>query len=557
MTKICGLKLTHDAAVAGIEDGKLIFCVEIEKLNNNPRYSKMRDMFDVGMILNHFNFKPDVFAVDGWKHQVANCPAGSLDVAGYTEFDAESKHLLDPIEFTGEVNEIELESYISFPHMGSHVLGSYATSPFAKKRECCYIISWDGGQNPRVHYFDPGLQHPEFVTSLFELYGIIYAIMGYYYGPYKMPEVWGAEITAKSHLGPGYDVPGKLMSFIGNGVVNPYLLDRMMGIYHRVSDPATHSKNPLGYNQDAIMEHEFMRGVMKEVSLNYSFMSDADVLLTIHTWLEIMLVDNAKAAIPKGANLIFTGGSALNIKWNSALRESGHFADVYVPPFPNDSGSAIGVAVCAMMHLDNIVELDWSVYCGMEPVVGEIADNWTTQTCSLGDLANFLAQNPASPVVFLNGRTEVGPRALGNRSILCGATEAGNKELLNAIKRRECFRPVAPICMEEFAPDIFYPGTPDPFMLFDHLIRPNWTTAIPAVLHIDGTARLQTVNAKQNEDIYTLLALYYSLTGIPVLCNTSANLNGSGFFPDVESAMRWPNSDFIWHDYILYSRVKP
>ncbi len=122
------------------------------------------------------------------------------------------------------------------------------------------------------------------------------------------------------------------------------------------------------------------------------------------------------------------------------------------------------------------------------------------------------------------------------------------------MKLREPFRPVAPICIETVAPQIFTPGTPDPYMLFDHFVKEHWAFRIPAVLHDDKTARLQTVSYKQNPVIYDLLLEFHRLTGIPLLCNTSANENGCGFFPDVESAMQWGKCKYIWSEGMLYER---
>jgi carbamoyltransferase len=125
------------------------------------------------------------------------------------------------------------------------------------------------------------------------------------------------------------------------------------------------------------------------------------------------------------------------------------------------------------------------------------------------------------------------------------------KHLLNDIKGREDYRPVAPMCLEDQAPDIFDPGVPDPYMLFDHAVRQDWVDKIPAVLHLDGTARLQTVSSGLAYDIVSAFA---ARTGIPVLCNTSANLSGKGFFPDVASALRWGKTRFVWSEGTLYER---
>jgi carbamoyltransferase len=195
--------------------------------------------------------------------------------------------------------------------------------------------------------------------------------------------------------------------------------------------------------------------------------------------------------------------------------------------------------------------LDWSVYCGPQIRFGNSVPGWTSRPCDLAELAHLLATD-GEPVVFLNGAAEIGPRALGNRSILAPAVDERMKATLNAMKRREEFRPVAPICLQEYAAEIFDPGSHDPYMLFDHMVRPGWTRRVPAICHLDGTARLQTVNAQENPAVYRVIDEYRKITGIPLLCNTSANLNGSGFFPDVESAMRWGKVRYVYFDGKLY-----
>jgi carbamoyltransferase len=547
--KICGLKLTHDAAVAGIEDGRLVFCVEIEKLDNRPRYTKMTDTSLIDRVLRKFNFEPDVIVVDGWKG--SRVKETGLAVASYHEFDGDANSLLTRSSFSEESGAAE---YGSYPHITGHVVGTYATSPFAAKREPAYVITWDGGQNARVHFVQPDAPAQIlFHCALHEMYGIIYGIMGYYFGPYAQPSVAAVpleEIAARALYG-GYDKPGKLMSWIGFGNVVPSLLVTAHEIYLACLKDFRGPR--LGYNQNGILEHDFMRRFAREAKAME--VNDADALATVHKFLEQLLVTAAVQKIPRGSNLCFTGGSALNIKWNSALRRSGHFADVWVPPFPNDSGSALGVACAEMALLYNRWALDWSVYSGpsIDPP-SDLKPGWSARRITPQEVAALLHNEPRRPIVALNGRAEIGPRALGNRSILASAGIASNKTRLNDMKAREPFRPVAPICLERVAPRIFDPGTPDPYMLFDHLIRPEFWEHIPAVQHIDGTARLQTVNEDQNPLIHALLTEYERLSGIGLLCNTSANYNGSGFFPDVESAMLWGQVSRIWSDGWLYER---
>lgn len=287
--------------------------------------------------------------------------------------------------------------------------------------------------------------------------------------------------------------------------------------------------------------------------------SDEDILLTLHKYIEKVLVGKLQQKILRfdyeNRNLCIAGGCALNIKWNSAIRDSGFLSSIYIPPFPNDSGSAIGAACCAMKEHEKHNFLEWSVYGGPEIIQNNPETDWRAQRLSVTALAKLL-YTKNQPVIVLQGKAELGPRALGNRSILAPAVNPKMKNILNTIKDREDYRPISPICMEEKAVNIFNPGTRDPFMLFDHNVRSGWKKKIPAILHFDGTARLQTVNKQDNRVIYELLKEYYKLSGIPILCNTSANYKGRGFFPDVKSATRWNKLNYIWCNGVLYEKKR-
>ncbi|MFG2226929.1 carbamoyltransferase C-terminal domain-containing protein [Streptomyces sp. NPDC048644] len=286
-------------------------------------------------------------------------------------------------------------------------------------------------------------------------------------------------------------------------------------------------------------------------------MSDADLIATFQEYLGRALV-SALSAVVRGRykgrypRLVMAGGCALNIKWNSAIRATGLFDEIWVPPFPNDSGAAIGTACCEMAHSTEHRSLAWDVYSGPRlQRDGALPEGWQVRDCDERQLAELL-HTDGSPVVVLSGRAELGPRALGNRSIIAPATDAGTKDLLNAMKDREAYRPVAPVCLAHRAGEVFDPGCDDPFMLFDHRVRPQWVKRIPAVIHLDGTARLQTISAASNSATARILTAYEELTGIPVLCNTSANHNGRGFFPDIASAAAWGRARYIWSDGRLF-----
>jgi carbamoyltransferase len=138
--------------------------------------------------------------------------------------------------------------------------------------------------------------------------------------------------------------------------------------------------------------------------------------------------------------------------------------------------------------------------------------------------ADLLVQDQV--IGWFQGRMEFGPRALGGRSILASPLHAEMQARLNDIKDREDFRPVAPVVLEEEAADWFVAGGTSPFMLFVFLVRPDKADLIPAVRHVDGTARIQTISRTQNPRYYDVLKAFAARTGVPVLVNTSFNTRG-------------------------------
>jgi carbamoyltransferase len=562
---ICGLKLTHDGAIAVIDGNHLAFSVEMEKLGNNRRYSQIDNFTTVVSVLGDFGYKPgdiDEWAVDGWDG--ADCGTASLldgdapvelTVASYRESDR-VPDLMRP----GYCGTLPIGGrdypYASYAHVAGHLASAYATSPFAG--EPSFVLIWDGGLFPRLYFVDSE-GRVENGAELFPLIGHAYATAAHHFGPFRRDD----EATAVDDL----SVAGKLMAYIALGEAREDACAILRELFHdhfeaateqvaeyrrRIHGTGSHSEPSLTY------VHAFYRDV--RAAFEARGISEEDALTSVHQMLEDLLIERIVARVRswKGDgpfNLCFTGGCALNIKWNSALRRQSLFRAVWVPPFPNDSGSAVGTAAAHYAALTGrLPALQWHPRSGpaLRPM-GRIPAGWDARPCSAAGLAAMLHES-GRPVVVLNGRAEVGPRALGGRSIIAPAHDPGMKRLLNEIKHREDYRPVAPICPVEFAPQVFDPGVPDPHMLFDHKIRADWVDRIPAVMHLDGTARLQTVSESDDAFVATLLREYGQLSGVPVLCNTSANLHGSGFFPDVRSAMEWGRIDLIYSDGTLYSR---
>jgi carbamoyltransferase len=251
-----------------------------------------------------------------------------------------------------------------------------------------------------------------------------------------------------------------------------------------------------------------------------------ETVLEIARWLH-------RAA--KSDNLCMAGGVALNCVMNARLRDRGPFANIWVQPAAGDAGTALGAALWIdarerggddrpyrMDHAflgpsfdDESIEefLHWSKLPYRRP-----AD-------LVAATADLLVQDRV--IGWFQGRMEFGPRALGGRSILASPLNASMQARLNEIKDREDFRPVAPVVLEEEAAGWFAATATgaggSPFMLFVHDVLPEVADRIPAVRHVDGTARIQTINRSQNPRYYDLLGAFRDRTGVPVLVNTSFN----------------------------------
>lgn len=236
----------------------------------------------------------------------------------------------------------------------------------------------------------------------------------------------------------------------------------------------------------------------------------------------------------KEDNLCLAGGVALNCVLNARIRDKGPFKNVWVQPAAGDAGTALGAAEWIDVKERNSTEKDFEMahaYLGPDYSDTEIEKflKWAKVSYKKLDnvaeeTAEILAQDKI--IGWYQGRMEYGPRALGSRSILASPISEKMQSRLNEVKDREDFRPVAPVVLEEDAPEWFENAKYSPFMLFVYDVMPDKADKIPAVRHTDGTARIQTVNKEQHPRYYDLLKAFKAKTGVPVLVNTSFNTLG-------------------------------
>jgi carbamoyltransferase len=247
-----------------------------------------------------------------------------------------------------------------------------------------------------------------------------------------------------------------------------------------------------------------------------------EVLIELAAWLHERTGDR---------DLVMAGGVALNCVANSRLWREGPFERIWVQPASGDSGTALGAAMHVAAQLGDAVAPMRTAALGsgfsddaLERALDTAAVGFERPDDVADAVAEVLADNGV--VAWFQGRSEFGPRALGHRSLLADPRRPENLEKLNDIKGREQFRPVAPMVLAERAAEIFDGPLPSPYMLFTHDVRPQWRDRIPAVVHVDGTARIQTVDRRQEPLVARMLERFEALTGVPVVVNTSLNTAG-------------------------------
>jgi len=256
--------------------------------------------------------------------------------------------------------------------------------------------------------------------------------------------------------------------------------------------------------------------------------------------MEYYLADILKS---NGGKLCFAGGVALNVKLNKRLIEHPLVKELFVQPAANDSGTSLGAASYVANMLGEDVRPMEHAYLGPEYTDEEIKKTldkfripYRRQADIVKTASDLLAKGEI--VAWFQGRMEYGPRALGNRSILANPSIKGTSDEINArIKFREKWRPFCPSILKEHAGDILDTDHPSPYMTFSFNVKAKWRDRIPEAVHVDGSARPQTVEEKTNPRFYSLLKAFYEKTGIPALINTSLNRRGEPIVCSPEDAI--------------------
>jgi carbamoyltransferase len=271
----------------------------------------------------------------------------------------------------------------------------------------------------------------------------------------------------------------------------------------------------------------------------------ADLAASVQVRLEEVLLDLARWLYARSGSTTLTlaGGVALNCVANTRLHAETDYEQVWVQPAAGDAGTALGAALHVAHRLGDEVSAMPGPDLGRSWCADEIEQVLRTARVAYErpeDVAEEVAEALADDgvVAWFQGRSEYGPRALGRRSLLAHPGREANLTRLNDVKGREQFRPVAPMVLAERASAIFTRGPlPSPLMLFVHDVDASWRDRIPAVVHVDGTARVQTVDAADDPLTARMLAGFERRTGLPVVVNTSLNTAGRPMVDDPRDAL--------------------
>jgi carbamoyltransferase len=273
-----------------------------------------------------------------------------------------------------------------------------------------------------------------------------------------------------------------------------------------------------------------------------------DIAFALQTVTEEAMLHLARMAykLTGAKHLCVAGGVALNCVANGRLQRETDFEKFFFYPAAGDTGTSVGAAL-VVEHILNHGKRSMEVaseYLGQgftRDQVRAVLDRGQLRYHALETPERTAARMIADGLIiaWFQGRAEFGPRALGNRSILADPRRKDMKDLLNAtVKFREPFRPYAPSVLEEACGKFFASDVPSPYMLRAYPTRPEMIDILPAITHVDGTARVQTVNKEQNPRYYRLIEEFGRLTGVACVLNTSFNIRGEPIINTVDEAIK-------------------
>lgn len=494
---------SHDASVSVMTDkGYRVF--ELERLLKD-RFASLLSYDGYEEVYNELK-----------KIIIKECGVDSFDICYYLHLNEAHKNCLTNIFKINEFQEVY--------HHESHAACSFYQSSFDE----ALVVSCDGGgydgYDDNMGFFNIYLaKRNEPLKRLKRInidMGTSYGLMGV-----NISEIYKSSKTlGRSFL----TFAGKLMGLAAYGKVRTDWVKPIEQYYKNtknIMDPKCAS---------------FLGSYINErTSFNcFSGQESYDLAATSQFVFEKIFIEETSECFDEYEELpvCLSGGCALNVILNQKLKNSFKDRELFIPPNPNDCGLSFGM-IALKQRPQEAVNL---TYSGMPILdIDELSDyvsKYNAKQINVTDLAKLLYEGKI--IGFMQGNSEHGPRALGNRSILCNPGFAHMKDTLNAkIKFREWFRPFAPVVRQHNVGRYFDFTGEAPYMSFSPKVKDNWLDKLPAIVHQDNTARVQTITEQQNKFLYDLLGEFEALSGYDVLLNTSFNIKGKPILTTIEDAI--------------------
>ncbi|MCB9771003.1 MAG: hypothetical protein H6754_00405 [Candidatus Omnitrophica bacterium] len=546
---VLGINVSHDISACLVKNGALVTAIAEERLNRVKRFTGGVDQ--EGMTNKHIPHLAIQYCLSSenidWK-DLALIVVSTCVVVNYQNYHIRSltkEEILAQLPAQIDSSKVHLIDH----HIG-HAASVFYPSPF---QDAVVLISDGGGSLVST---DDSTKRYEERISIYHGQGNELKVLKQYFDGVASP----LKLANPQHcsLGDFYQSATLFIGFKGGDEgktmgLAPYGTDKYFKIFR---DAITLENGKLAIRQDFqfnkwIDERRFPYGgqfgsprkagePMRQV--------DKDIAAAVQYATEEILILLARQAyeLTGSKNLCLSGGVALNSVANKKILDATPFENIFVQPAAGDDGCAFGNAFWGWIHILG-KSRNWEMrnaYTGREYSETEINKaveqykNWVTivQTPDVVDeTSRLIAERKI--IGWFQGGSEFGPRALGHRSILCDTRFGEMKDILNAkVKHREGFRPFAPSILEEYNQEYFELDGPSPYMLL--IAQVKKPESVPAIRHVDNSARVQTVNRPDNGIFYDLIVAYHKRTGVPVVLNTSFNVDGEPIVETPQDAIR-------------------
>lgn len=496
--KCISIHTKHDSNLTISFDDEIKIILELERLFNKRYFES--------------SYNPLVFE-EQWKEALEYC----YEYVGFNEFDLAITSWVNASQEKILKSLIKSKKWVKTNHHVAHATAAYHTSHLEKP----LILSYDGGGNDGTLnlYSAEDKQISLIETKPINL-GSSYRLLAT-----LMPEITHGEVQER--ICGNLSLSGKMMGYAALGDVIPHWIGPLKNYYYNFQSPEkslSYLKNLLFLSPEDYVE--LPKNLARDLAASAQKAYEEVVLEIIEGYVLQSEYDG----------IIITGGCALNVLTNSKIHNQFKLP-VHVPPNPNDSGISVG----ALWHHcppDGKEKITYKGIPAINDLSGESKKIFdSSKEVHSEEIVDILLNGAIIGV--LRGRSEVGPRALGNRSIIAYPNSSELRDLLNKkIKFREWFRPFAPIVPFELSSMFFEEEVFSPYMSFSFQLQDKIKEQFPAISHIDGTARVQTVERTQNQWIYNLLMEINELNSYPILLNTSFNIKGKPLITKYSDAFK-------------------